>query len=482
MTEPIRTVEEFIAWTKELHGGLFLYRGLADAGWEVESSAYRRIRKSEDLSSKTVPAVTFKNYTDRLLDEAGLQGFRERQDRRFSDLELLAELQHFGAATCLIDFTTSALIALWFACQEEEGNPPGKVVAMATDSIERFSTIRYEDLDKPIKEFLNQGKLWKWEPSGLNNRIVAQQSVFVFGEGRIEKSHYEEITIAADCKKDIVETLEKSFGIRGPKLFNDLAGFARHNGHDQLYDKFSAEDFFDLGISFHQRGEYQQAIKRINKAIELNPRNAVFYNNRATTKSELGDSQGAIADLDMAIELNPQDPAPVLKRGNIKSFSGDHQGALADYSRLIELNPQDDMAYFSRGNAKKTLGDIQGAIADYNIAIESRPREAMNYFSRGNAKYALGDLQGAIADYDKAIELGLKIESSYISRGNAKCALGDLQGAIADYDKAIELNPHYVDAYNNRGVAKRALGNEAGAKEDFARVNEIDPGLHSPDS
>ena len=108
MTVTIETVEELIAWTKELQGGLFLYRGLADSDWEVESSGYRRIGKSKDISSETLPAVTFQNYIDRLLDEASLQGFREREDKRFSDLELLAELQHLGAATCLIDFTTSA--------------------------------------------------------------------------------------------------------------------------------------------------------------------------------------------------------------------------------------------------------------------------------------------------------------------------------------------------------------------------------------
>ena len=186
MTEPIRAIEEFIAWTTKLQGGLFLYRGLADADWEVESSAYRRVCKSVNISSEALPAVAFKNYIDYLLDEAGLQGFRERQDRKFSDLELLAELQHYGAATCLIDFTTSSLIALWFACQDERGLP-GKVVAMATDSIEKYSSIRYEDLNRPIREFLNQGKQWKWVPSGLNSRIVAQQSVFVFGEGWINK-------------------------------------------------------------------------------------------------------------------------------------------------------------------------------------------------------------------------------------------------------------------------------------------------------
>ena len=186
MTEAIKTVEEYIAWTKAQQGGLLLYRGLPDADWEVESSAYRRIGKSRDMSSETVLAVTFQNYIDHLLDEAGLRGFRERRDRSLSDLELLAELQHFGAATCLIDFTTHSLIALWFACHKEAGKA-SKVVALATDDPEKFSSINYEDSKKPIKEFLNRGKLWKWEPSGLNNRIVAQQSVFVFGEGRIEK-------------------------------------------------------------------------------------------------------------------------------------------------------------------------------------------------------------------------------------------------------------------------------------------------------
>lgn len=36
-----------------------------------------------------------------------------------SELEVLTQLQHLGAATGLIDFTTEALVALWFACSED---------------------------------------------------------------------------------------------------------------------------------------------------------------------------------------------------------------------------------------------------------------------------------------------------------------------------------------------------------------------------
>ena len=243
MTKSIVNVEEFITWTKNLQGEWILFRGLADANWDVESSAFRRIRKSLGISSEMVPMVSFLNYIDQVLDDAGLQGFRERQDRGLSDLELLADLQHYGAATCLIDFTANALIALWFACNEEPGQA-GKVVAMPTDDIDRFSTVTYGDLDRPVNEFLNQGKLWKWEPSGRNNHIVAQQSVRIFGVGRIEEDYYTEIRIAADHKREILETLNSSFGINVLKLFNDRVGFARTNAHDQPYERLSAEEYF----------------------------------------------------------------------------------------------------------------------------------------------------------------------------------------------------------------------------------------------
>ena len=513
MAEPIKTVEEFIAWTKELQGGLFLYRGLADADWEVESSAYRRIRKSEDFSIETLPAGTFQNYMDHLLDDASLQGFRERQDRSLSDLELLAELQHYGAATCLIDFTTNALIALWFACQEEEGKP-GKVVAMATDDIRAFSTISYEDLKKPIKEFLNQGKLWKWEPSGQINRIVAQQSVFAIGEGRIEKSQYEEITITAAYKKVTIEALEKSFGIRGQQLFNDLAGFAQINAHDQPFNRFSAEDLLFLGDMFHQRGKYQQAIERygraleidsdlamayygrgtakgtlkdhqgaladLDKAIERNPQNAEALNNRGNAKLALGDRQGAIADYDSAIILNPHFAGSYNRRGNARYSSGDYLGALADYDMAISLNPQDGATFYSRGLAKHALGDHLGAIVDCNMAISLNPYFAGSYTIRGNAKFALGDYQGAIADYDKVIEFYPQDSTAYYNRGNARRASGDPLRAIADYDNSTLLNPRFAEAYFNRGISKRTLGDEAGAIQDFGMASELNPDLRPP--
>ena len=143
----------------------------------------------------------FHDYITWLLNLASLQGFRQKQGKNLSDLELLAELQHNGAATCLIDFTASPLIALWFACQENPGKN-GKVAAMATGDPGRFSIVDYEGVSKPIMEFFGKEELWKWTPAHQNNRIVAQNSVFVFGKEKIAERYYKTIEIEEGDKKE----------------------------------------------------------------------------------------------------------------------------------------------------------------------------------------------------------------------------------------------------------------------------------------
>ena len=287
----IRSVEEFIEWTEDLQGEMMLYRGLAQADWDVSSSAFRRIEKSETESSFTSDAM-IQGYTAELLNDASLRGLRERESKTLSDLEMLAELQHYGAATCLIDFSENAMIALWFACYECPGCD-GKVVAVETGDTTGFSTISYEDIDKPIESFIDQGKWWKWKPSGMNHRIVSQQSTFLFGKGRMEawevdynEIKYKEIKIDAEKKENIRETLKKSFGVGEQSLFNDLDGFARYNSHSRPYS-LTTEKLYSLGRSFHQQEKFERAIEWYERTIEYNPQFYKAYHDCRVARTQL---------------------------------------------------------------------------------------------------------------------------------------------------------------------------------------------------
>ena len=120
----------------------YVFRGVSSKKYDpVEASAYRRLLKKNEFSQldrkngKTLSNLLKINRD--LIDEARFRGFDQKYDRVLSDLEILGELQHFRAATCLIDFTFFPTIALWFACQpsseEGEDGEYGKVVAVRND-------------------------------------------------------------------------------------------------------------------------------------------------------------------------------------------------------------------------------------------------------------------------------------------------------------------------------------------------------------
>ena len=101
-----------------------------------------------------------------LIRDARFRGHDRRNGRELADLEILAGFQHYGAATCLIDFTYNPLVALWFACKPESDNPSkkccscnqkpkispiaGKVVAVRPNDFREFREITLDSLQKGI--------------------------------------------------------------------------------------------------------------------------------------------------------------------------------------------------------------------------------------------------------------------------------------------------------------------------------------------
>ena len=236
-------------------------------------------------------------------------------------MELLAYLQHHGAVTCLLDFTRNALVALWFACEDShrefEGYDPeiveetkeshkactdGKVFVVnianerggfrevtprdiAGQSIEKVlkfetrdedSARNRPDQDSP-KSSLDEAKFWYWTPVHLNERITAQDSLFLFAPLSSGKPSSEDIVVAAECKGQIRKELKTLYNTHEESLFPDFVGFAYTQRHDAPVDILDSEEYRRRGIEAAQRGEKQQAIEHYTKAIWLQPDDGDTY-------------------------------------------------------------------------------------------------------------------------------------------------------------------------------------------------------------
>jgi len=90
----------------------------------------------------------------------------------------------------------------------------------------------------------------------------------------------------------------------------------------------------------------------------------------AIVAHELGHAQQAYEDLNKAIAVDPQDAIAYNQRGIASFAAGNVQAALKDFSKTIELQPQLAEAYNNRAISARTLGDYRQASKDFERAVQ----------------------------------------------------------------------------------------------------------------
>ncbi len=241
------------------------WRGQSDVDWKVESTAVRRIRRhieyNQDSELQKWPTLDEKvtQYERRLLNDARAKGFGYGERHKLSDLDLLASLQHYGAATRLIDFTRNAFVALWFACQNEREKygiilGADVIVGEGMEWIKdpAISTQNIEDIISDYSE-----TIMIWEPQHLFERMRVQQSIFFLSYSHdgpwgnltnstfsdhttVHGKHFFAIAISPELKAEMLSHWRIIFGYDVFTLFPDIEGFGRYHSHKSEFE----HDFF----------------------------------------------------------------------------------------------------------------------------------------------------------------------------------------------------------------------------------------------
>jgi tetratricopeptide (TPR) repeat protein len=206
--------------------------------------------------------------------------------------------------------------------------------------------------------------------------------------------------------------------------------------------------FYNRGIEWGDRRDFDRAISDYSEAVRLKPNYPEAFNNRGEAYRNKGDFDRALADYNEALRLNPGYWIAYSNRGIVWRTRGDYDRAIADYNEAIRLNPQYAIAYNNRGIAWRNKGDNDRAIADYNEALRLNPRYELAYNNRGVAWRDKRDYDRAIADYTEAIRLNPQYALAYQNRGHAFGDKGERTRALADYDMALRLEPKNPVRFN----------------------------------
>ncbi|XP_055838204.1 small glutamine-rich tetratricopeptide repeat-containing protein beta [Episyrphus balteatus] len=100
-----------------------------------------------------------------------------------------------------------------------------------------------------------------------------------------------------------------------------------------------AEQIKNEGNRLMKEGKYHEALIQYNRALTFDPKNPIFYCNRAAASIRLGENERAVRDCKSALVYNPSYGKAYGRMGIAYSNLGKFDDAQAAYSKAIELEP-----------------------------------------------------------------------------------------------------------------------------------------------
>ncbi|MES1166126.1 MAG: tetratricopeptide repeat protein [Verrucomicrobiota bacterium] len=183
-----------------------------------------------------------------------------------------------------------------------------------------------------------------------------------------------------------------------------------------------------LGLSRHQRRDFEQALALVRKAVGLAPDHVDARNNLGNMLLERG-------ELDEAEEM---------------------------YRQVLAQRPDHAHSHSNVGTVLKRKGDLVAAEASFRHALALDPQQAEAYHNLGGLLRETDRSDEALTVFQRAMALKPYDANSYRNVGATLCAVGRIGEAKGVYQRWAELEPdnpiarHMVAACSDGEVPSRA--------------------------
>lgn len=242
-----------------------------------------------------------------------------------------------------------------------------------------------------------------------------------------------------------------------------------------MQDITTASKHFFEGLKALNGGDLSQAETNFLKALELAPDRPSVLTNLSIVYTQQNKLTQALELVQKALESDSGEPLYWLQNGIVQLRLEDYDGALNSLNRALEKNPSLAEAHNNLGGTFKELNRFEEALASYDRAISLKPGYAEAYCNRGIVLRKLSRLDEALESYEKAVSLKPDYAEAYNNRGVVLKELDRLEDALSSYEKAISLRPDYAEAYSHRGNVLNQLNRLDDAMTSFDKAIELKP-------
>jgi protein O-mannosyl-transferase len=203
--------------------------------------------------------------------------------------------------------------------------------------------------------------------------------------------------------------------------------------------------FLLAGYSFmtiQQNTIWQNSYTLWSDAVEKHPESSAANALMGVVYMELGMDQDAVKYLEKAVQLLPYD---YLSRNNLGIVYGrmdEPEKALKEFGTAIQLRPDDDTIKINLSVFYQRQKEYKKAEEVLKYLLSKSPKNANLYFRLGLVYKDAGQYEAAVYEFLKSVELAPDIINPYIELGNLYATgMKDLEKAKYYYTKGIEMAP-----------------------------------------
>lgn len=246
----------------------------------------------------------------------------------------------------------------------------------------------------------------------------------------------------------------------------------------------TASDWFTLGTSYGENGDYESAIVCYQKAIEIDRsfKNAYYYLGSIILKHHK--PAKALMLFEEAIQLDPsnrKEPSNSVLY-NICGISheklGDDESALNCFKKAAQIDPNDEHAYLNIAMHYHRKKESDGAIKYYRSTVEIHPENIEAWNNLALIYFELNDNVMSLKVYEQAILNNPDAAELYLGKGRIYSKAKMFDDEISLYIGAIKIIPHDHRLWNYYGTAAYDHGWLGVSERAYEIADHIEFGFH----
>ena len=235
----------------------------------------------------------------------------------------------------------------------------------------------------------------------------------------------------------------------------------------------NAEYFNLLGAANARLGQFVEAGKSFEKAIELQPGNQESHYNLALLFLRADAYDEAITVLDQSLARFPESPQFLRAMGFAQQLKGRFEDAQRTFSRLIEIRPSDSSGLLYLASSFLEAGQPEQALSYFEKAHRLSPEDARIHYLQGLIHSQRGEEDRALALFDQCLTFDPAFVHALFQRAKILFTRGDLAASLRDSRRAIELDPGFPQAHFQAAQVLARLGRQDEAQAELKTYREL---------